>query len=190
MMGDRILIARGPADSTTPLEFDLPVQGSVWLEAPDAAIAASVQQVEIVPESIVPLHLRTAIDVHALEAIEGRPGALIVYADADTFPENGVFWTQGTSAGTILVAPAGASTLVLTLHVGPAAGTVRLAVDGQDRSLPLARDETRQLEIPLSPAARLVPIVVQAPGSFRPSDHEPGSTDRRWLGCQVRVSLR
>jgi hypothetical protein len=190
MMGDRILIARGPADSTTPLEFELPVQGSVWLDAAGEALAASVQQIEIVPESIVPRGSRTAIDVHALEAIEGRPGAFIVYADADTLPEHGVFWTQGTSAGEVLVAPAGASTLVLTLHVGPAAGTVRLTVDGQDRSVPLARDETRQLEIPLTPSARLVPIVVQAPGSFRPSDHEPGSTDRRWLGCQVRIGLR
>jgi hypothetical protein len=190
MMGDRILMARGPADSTSPLEFELPVQGSVWLDAPSEALAASVQQIEIVPESIVPGRSRTAIDVHALDAIEGRPGAFMVYADADTFPENGAFWTQGTSAGKVLVAPAGASTLVLTLHVGPAGGTVRLTVDGQDRSVPLARDETRRLEIPLSPSARLVSIVVQAPGSFRPADHEPGSTDRRWLGCQVRVDLR
>jgi hypothetical protein len=113
-----------------------------------------------------------------------------VYADADTFPENGVFWTQGTSAGEVLVAPGGASTLVLTLHVGPAAGTVRLAVDGQDRSVTLARGETRELDISLPPAARLVPVVVQAPGRFRPSDSESGSTDRRWLGCQVRVGLR
>ena len=190
VMGDRIPIARGTADSAEPLEFELPVQGTVWLAVAGEALAASVQQVEIVPESIVPRRSRAAIDVHALEAIEGRPGAFIVYADADTFPENGVFWTQGTSAGKVLVAPAGASTLVLTLHVGPAGGAVRLTVDGQDRSVTLARDETRQLEIPLPPASRLVPVVVQAPGSFRPSDHEPGSTDRRWLGCQVRVGLR
>jgi hypothetical protein len=33
-------------------------------------------------------------------------------------------------------------------------------------------------------------VTVEAPGQFRPSDHEPGSTDRRWLGCQVRITLR
>jgi hypothetical protein len=190
MMGDRVLIARGTADSTTPLEFELPVQGPVWLDAVGEALAASVQQVEIVPESIVSRRSRAAIEVHALEAIEGRPGSFIVYADADTFPENGVFWTKGTSAGHVLVAPAGASTLVLTLHVGPNAGAVRLMVDGHDRSVTLARDETRQLEVPLAPAARLVPVVVESAGSFRPSDHELGSTDRRSLGCQVRVGLR
>ncbi len=101
-----------------------------------------------------------------------------------------MFWTRGTSAGEVLVAPAGAATLVLTLHLGPAAGAVRLTVDGQDRSVTLARDETRQIEIPLNPTAHLVRVVVAAPASFRPSDHEPGSTDRRWLGCQVRVGLR
>jgi hypothetical protein len=190
MMGDRVLIARGTADSTAPLEFELPVQATVSLAAAGEALAASLRQVEIVPESIVPKRSRATVDIHALEAIEGRPGAFIVYADPNTFPESGVFWTQGTSAGKVLVAPAGASTLVLTLHLGPAGGAVRLTVDGQDRSVTLAHDETRQLEIPLAPAARLIPVVVEAPGSFRPFEHEPGSTDRRSLGCQVRVGLR
>ena len=128
--------------------------------------------------------------MRAIEAIAERPGAFIVYTDDDTYPEGGVFWTQGTDAGTVLVDPAGASTLVLTLHVGPAGGVVRVTVDGQDRSVTLSPDQTRQLEIPLAPGARLVPVVIAAPGQFRPSDHEPGSTDRRWLGCQVRVGLR
>ena len=88
------------------------------------------------------------------------------------------------------MAPGGASTLILTLHVGPEGGVVRVTVDGQDRSVTLSRDQTQQIEIPLSPGARLVPVVVQASGEFRPSDHEPGSTDQRWLGCQVRVGLR
>ena len=106
------------------------------------------------------------------------------------FRSGGVFWTRGTGTGRVFVAPAGASTLVLTVHLGPAAGAVRLRVDGQDRSLTLSRDQTRQIEIPIAPGARLIPVVVAAPGSFRPSDHEPGSTDRRSLGCQIRIGLR
>ncbi len=190
VIGAGITIARGAADGLTPLEFDVPLQLPVWLAIDGEAAAASVQQIEIVPEAIVPRRSRATADVHALERIDARPGAFLVYADANTFPENGVFWTQGTSAGKVLVAPAGAATLVLTLHLGPAGGAVRLMVDGQDRSVTLARDETRQIEIPLSPAARLVPVIVEAPARFRPADHEPGSTDRRWLGCQVRVGLR
>jgi hypothetical protein len=80
--------------------------------------------------------------------------------------------------------------LALTLHLGPNGGLVRLHVDGKDRSVSLSHDQTQQIEIPLPQGARLVPVVVQAPGQFRPSDQEPGSNDQRWLGVQVRVGLR
>ena len=79
--------------------------------------------------------------------------------------------------------------LALTLHVGPVEGPVRVLVDGTDHSVTLSRDETRRIEISIGPHRTLVPVIVQAAGGFRPSDHEPGSTDRRWLGCHVRVEL-
>ena len=172
------------------MAFSLPVDATVWVAVSSQAIAAAVQTVDLVAESIVPRHARAVVDVHAIEAIERRPGAFIVYGDGNTYPEDGVFWTRGTRAGQVLVAPGGAATLVLTLHVGPAGGVVRLTVGGQDRSVTLARDQTQQIEIPIPPDIRLVPIVVQAPGEFRPADHEPGSTDQRWLGCQIRIGLR
>ena len=156
----------------------------------DAALAKAAQRVEIVTESVVPLTARPTIQVHALEPLDGRDGAYIVYADGETYPERGVFWTRGTAPGTVLVAPGNASTLVLTLHVGPVGGTVRVNVDGHDRSLDLLHDETRQIDVALPAGIALVPVTVQAPGQFRPSEHEAGSTDRRWLGCQVRVGLR
>jgi hypothetical protein len=115
---------------------------------------------------------------------------LIIYADDDTYPEGGVFWTRETRAAKVLVATGGASTLIMTLHVGPSAGGVRLIVDGEDHSVTLAADQTLVTSIPLKGGARLIPIVVEAPGRFRPSDRDPRSTDRRWLGCQVRIELR
>jgi hypothetical protein len=54
----------------------------------------------------------------------------------------------------------------------------------------MSPNQTQQLEIPLAPRARLVPVAVAASGQFRPSDHDAGSADRRWLGCQVRIGLR
>jgi hypothetical protein len=189
-LSDRTPIARGPADSEAPLAFDLPVDAKVWIAVSSGAMAAAVQQVSIAAESIVPRRARPDIDVHAIEVIGGRPGAFIVYADSDTYPEGGVFWTQGTHRGEVFIAPAGASMLVLTLHVGPIGGVVHLTVGGQDRSVTLTRDQTQQIEVPLPSSPRLVPVIVEAPGRFRPSDHEPGSADQRWLGCQVRVGLR
>jgi hypothetical protein len=128
--------------------------------------------------------------VHALEAVGDRPGAYIIYADDKTYPEGGVFWTRSTEAGTVFIAPDGASTLVLTLHVGPAGGRVQITVADQDHSLDLTHDETRTIEIPLPPARQLVPVTVRASAHFRPRDREPASTDSRWLGCQVRIGLK
>jgi hypothetical protein len=183
-------IAHARATSATAVTFDLPFDASVRLAASNVALTPAAQEVDIVAESIVPRRARTLVDVRAVEAIAGRAGALIVYGDEDTYPEGGLFWTRGTRAGKVFVLPAGASTLLLTLHVGPVTGLVRVMVDGQDRSVTLSHDQTLRLEMPLAKGARLVPIVVEAPGSFRPSDHEPGSTDRRRLGCQVRVELQ
>ena len=192
VLGDRTPIARtqGPLNSATTLAFTLPFDATTWVAVSDAALATLVQKVEIAAESVVPRRARLDVDVHAIDAIAGQPGAYVVYGDDETYPEGGVFWTRSTHAGRVFVSPAGASTLVLTLHVGPVGGAVRVRVDGQDHSVTLARDQTRQIEIPLVRADRLIPVTVEAPGRFRPSDHEPGSTDQRWLGCQVRIGLR
>jgi hypothetical protein len=191
-LGNGLQVARSDAALTrsTTLTFSLPVDMPVWVGVSDEALGRSVHQVDVVAESVVPAHARPGVRARAIEAIEGRPGAFIVYADDETYPEGGVYWTQGTRTGKVLVAPAGASALVLTLHVGPVGGAVRVTVDGQDHSLTLSADQTQRIEIPLRPESRLVPVTVGAPGRFRPSDHDPGSTDRRWLGCQVRVALR
>jgi hypothetical protein len=190
---NRLQIAQtgeGPLTNPTALAFELPVDAAVWAGVSGPGLLQGLQQVEVVAESVVPRSERPAIDVRALEPIAGRPGAFIVYANGDTYPEGGVFWTRGTREGRVLVATGGASTLVLTLHVGPAGGVVHVTVAGQDRSLTLAPDQTREISVPLSTADRLVPVTVEAPGSFRPADHEPGSTDQRSLGCQVRIALQ
>ncbi len=191
-IGDRVQIARsedGALLNPAELTFDLPVDASVVAGASDPALAKAVAQVEIVARSVVPRSERPG-DARAIESIAGRPTAYIVYTDGQTYPEGGVFWTRGTHAGTVLVATGGASTLILTLHVGPAGGSVRVTVGGQDRSVTMAPDQTRDIVAPLSDADRLVPVTVEAPGSFRPVDREPGSTDQRSLGCQVRIALR
>lgn len=185
-----IASSEGPLTNPTLLSFNIPVDAAIWVAVSDEALAKAAQRVEIATESVVPLMARPAVEVHALEPVDGRAGAYIVYADRKTYPERGVFWTRGTAPGTVFVAPGGASTLVLTLHVGPVGGTVRINVAGRDHFLDLSHDQTRQIEVPLTAGNALVPVTVQAPGQFRPSEHEAGSTDERWLGCEVRIGLR
>ncbi|MGH9143955.1 MAG: hypothetical protein ACRD2I_22685, partial [Vicinamibacterales bacterium] len=190
LIGDQAVLASGPATIAAPLTFAVPVGAPVRFAAPNQALASTVSELDVAAESVVPRSARITVNARTIESIAGRPGAFIIYADAETYPEGGVFWTEGTASGKVLVAPAGATTLALTLHLGPVAGAVRVTVDSQDHFVTLARDETLRLDVPLPNGARLVPIVVAAPGSFRPSDHDPRSTDHRRLGCQVRIELR
>jgi hypothetical protein len=145
--------------------------------------------VEIEPLSIVPASQRPHIDAEAVESLPGRQNAYMVYVDEGTFPEGGVFWTRGTSRGEVLVAPAGASTVVLTLHLGPVGGTVRLEVGGRKLDVMMSADETRTVTVDVPVGSSYVSIAVQAPGAFRPADVDPTSSDMRSLGCQVRVAV-
>jgi hypothetical protein len=189
-MADGLRIAHAPAISGAPLTFTLAIDAPVWIGASSRSLADSIQSIEIVPDEVIPRAARPDISVHAIEAIGERDGAFLVYADDDSYPEGGSFWTRGTNAATVLVVPHGASVLTLTLHVGPTPGRVRVLVDAIDRSITLAAGQTQALDVPLPANARLVRVEIQAPGSFRPSDHEPGSNDRRSLGAQVKVGLR
>jgi hypothetical protein len=181
---------RGPLTNPAVMSLDLPVPAALWVGLSTEEVARAVRRVEIVPQFIVPRSERPIIDVHAMEPIASHPGAYIVYADANTYPEGGIFWTRDTHEGDVFVAPAGAATLLLTLYQGPVAGPVSLHVGGQRLDVNLSRDETRQIEVPAPGGMTLVPVRVQAPGTFRPADVDPKSDDMRWLGCQVRIDLR
>jgi hypothetical protein len=182
--------AAGPLENPTTLTFDLPiaVRAALELSTPQAARAA--RTAEITPLVIVPEPRRLILPAVAVESIKDRPNAFLVYADDHTYPEGGVFWTRRTARGTVFVLPAGASYIVLTLHVGPNAGTVRLDVGGEGMDTVLSSNETRRLSIAVPSGAASVPISVQASNSFVPIDVEPGSRDMRSLGCQVRVELQ
>jgi hypothetical protein len=189
---DQLVLARtrGPLTNPAVMSLDLPVPVALWLGLSTEEVARAVRRVEIVPQFIVPRSERPAIDIHAIEPIVSHPGAYIVYADANTYPEGGIFWTRDTHEGNVFVAPAGAATLLLTLYQGPVAGPVSLHVGEQRLDVNLSRDETRRIEVPAPRGMTLVPVRVQAPGTFRPADVDPKSDDMRWLGCQVRIDLR
>jgi hypothetical protein len=130
-----------------------------------------------------------SVPVRRIESVPGRPGAYMAYTNGNAFPEGGIFWTRGTAEADVLIAPAGATALHLTLHAGPVNGSVRLTIDGQARDVMLRSGETRVESIALRPDAQYVALKVQSPGGFRPADVERGSTDTRLLGCQVRVEV-
>jgi hypothetical protein len=191
-LGSGNVVARAASPMTNPatLTFELPVSIRAWVVLSNPQSARAARMVEITPLTVVPRPRRLSLTAVAVEAIEGRPNALLVYADDNTYPEGGVFWTRGTDRGTVFVVPAGASQIVLTLHVGPNAGMVRLDAAGERRDTVMGPNETQRLVIAAPIGTPVVAVSVQAPGWFRPIDVEPGSTDMRTLGCQVRVEVR
>src|SRR5262249_55886281 len=147
-----------------------------------ASSAQAVQRVEIEPVSIVPRSQRASSAVRAVEPIEGRPNAYLVYVDDQTYPEGGVFWTRADNRGEVLVATAGASQIVLTLFVGPAAGKVKLSVAGMPLDVDMQANETREIVAPVPSDGAPVAVSVQAPGWFQPARVDPSSGDTRALG--------
>jgi hypothetical protein len=188
--GDVLARVSGPLVNPATVAFDLPVQAGFWVKLSEPSAARAVQRVEIAPLAIVPKSRRVDVQPRAIEAISGHPGAYIVYVDDETYPEGGVYWTRAANRGEVLVATAGASQIVLTLHVGPVGGMVGLTVAGRDLETPMGPNETRQISVDVPAGAGLVPISTQAPAWFRPASVDPKSTDTRALGCQVRIELR
>jgi hypothetical protein len=177
--------------NTIAVEIDLPVPvPPLYLHTADVALQKAVRQVDIVPLAVVPPGDRLPeTDVREVEWIAPRPAGLLVYLDRHAFPERGQFWTEGAAATRVLVAPAGAQRLALSVHCGPAGGALTLTVAGHRMDWTLAANETRTFDTPIDGQTSLVPVEIATPVRFRPADVDPSSQDRRWLGCHVSVAL-
>ena len=182
--------SEGPLANPAVVPFELPVAtGRLSVAVADEAVAASVSRVEIVPTVLVSVSERERRPARRIEAVPDRPGAYVIYVDDNAYPEGGVFWTRGTQGAEVLLAPGNYSRLGLTLHLGPHAGAVRLSVAGQVQAAEVEVNGTAEVKIDLPHGQRLVPISIQSPTSFRPSEVNPSSDDTRLLGAQVRIGL-
>lgn len=180
----------GTLQNPTTLRVDLPVTVRRFVvRVGDAQVASAVSRVEIVPRAIVAPPDREQWPVRTVEAIPGRDAAYLAYTDEHAYPERGTFWTRGTAATRVLVAPAGASSLTLRLSTGSMAGTVVVRVDDDARSVSMAENAVNEVSFKLPPGKRLVPMTVQSSVMFRPAEVDPESRDMRGLGCQVHIIL-
>ena len=97
---------------------------------------------------------------------------------------------RDTERATVLVAPAGASRMIVTLHLGPMSGDVLVSVAGKETSVHVNVNDTTVIDVEVPRELRLVPVTIQSPARFRPSEVDPSATDTRRLGCQVRIGLK
>ena len=181
----------GAMQNPTTVPFELPSDAPrVKVTVRDDRLAARVVTTDIVPHFIVPVRARDRHTVRAIEAVADWSSGYIVYVDSTTYPEGGVFWTRGSDLATVLVAPGGASRLVLTIFPGPLNGDVRVSVAGHASQVRVEANQIAQFDTDLPRAARLVPVEIQAPGQFHPTDVDAKVDDTRRLGVQVRIGLR
>ncbi len=189
---DRLVFGRvqGALANPTVVRFELPVAtGRLTVRVPDTT-ALAVARIEVSPTAVVPLSARDdQRRIRTIEAIADRPGGYIAYVDPFTYPEGGVFWTRETERATVLVAPAGAARMIVTLHLGPMSGDVLVSIAGKETRVHVNANDTTVVEADVAPDLRFVPVTIQSPGGFRPSDVDPSATDTRRLGCQVRIAL-
>ena len=189
---DRLVFGReeGALANPSVVPFELPVAtGRLTVRVPDTT-ALAVARVEVAPVAVVPSSDRDdQRRIRTIEAIANRPGGYLVYVDPFTYPEGGVFWTRDTERATVLVAPAGAARMILTLHLGPMSGEVLLSIAGKETRVHVNANDTTVVEVDVPRDLRFVPVTIQSPGRFRPSDVDPSATDTRRLGCQVRIGL-
>jgi len=187
-LSPQVVVGRtqGPLASPAVVRFTLPTPAPVSIGLTDPAAAAAVQRVEVRPVRLAAGQGRSNASVRVVESIEGIPLSYMAYADENAYPEGGVFWTRGTAASRVLIVPAGGAQLHLVLHIGPNGGRVSMDVDDRHLDVDLAANETRDVAVPLTPGRSRVALTVRAERAFRPAEVEPGSDDRRSLGCQVR----
>jgi hypothetical protein len=89
----------------------------------------------------------------------------------------------------VLIAPAGAAAVAVTLHVGTVAD-VDVQAEKEHSSFHMTPSEDRGILVPVPAGSSWVSLRVRASASFRPAETEPHSNDTRRLGCYVRLSLR
>jgi hypothetical protein len=181
---------QGAIANPARIRFELPVPvARVSVSVSGESLYRAVTQVTLEARAIVPVSAREENTIRTVEPIPGSSSAYLVYANDLAYPEGGIFWTRGTGPARVLVAPGGAARLTLTLSLGPMSGDVRLVVGTSTSTVTVPANEPTRVIFDLPPGARTVPLEVQSPTMFRPSEVDPTSGDRRLLGCQVRVVL-
>ena len=170
--------------------FSLPVDvGFVGLRA-SASVKEASPQVRLTPQRIVDASARPRTPAVLASARYGE--VVVLVHGEDAWPEADGLWIRGRATATLtVVSPA--ATQALTLRAGPQA--VDVTVDWTDgrATLNLAAGESRGLTLPASPgtatpgATSSRQLRIRTSSSFVPAEIEPGSRDRRPLGCWISL---
>lgn len=190
MPWDTVLGRRtGPA-GPDPLEMDLvlplPVDG-VTVRLSGEGIARAVRHVEIVPRHVAPRGLRPEERPWAVAAVGTEPGAAVYYLDENAYVALDGAWVRGGRTTTLLLLGRAETRYEVRLRNGAMPQAARVTVDGSTRTIRLAARALERFEVAPAGSEDVVRLEVTCPEGFRPAQTDPGSVDRRFLGCRISI---
>jgi len=109
--------------------------------------------------------------------------ATVIWVDGEAELERPGAWVFGRARATFLVEPESADVATLYLRNVPAANRVTVRSSAFSVEIPMRPAEERTIALR---GARTLVAIETASGA-RPSDFEPGSRDRRLLGCWLEI---
>jgi hypothetical protein len=121
-------------------------------------------------------------------------GSLIAYFHDDTTTgEPAGYWAhgRGTTQVTYAAPAAAAPAFGVEVRCGPIANEVTLSMPGWSEKVIVEPGGSHAVSIPLQTQPdlemRLAPLDITVRDGFVPAEVEPGSTDRRVLGCWIEM---
>jgi hypothetical protein len=167
-----------------PIDLSFPVDVRALAVYGDAEAEASGVSFAIRPRAVV----RPAGAGPGFAQQARRYGRATVYfMDDRSFPEPPGFWVGGGRDSTVVLQPDEPRGRVgVRLRNAPVPNQVALESGGWREILPLSPGEVRALAVPLDPAGH-ARLRLTVSGGFRPSEHEAGSNDTRFLGVWLEL---
>ena len=167
--------------------FDLPADMGLVSFATSGKLGRQVKELRVTPYLVVPFLDRIAAeDVRAAAAFDRL---LFLFHDEEAYPDATGFWVRGASRARVSVVSRSGlliSDLRLVLR-SRVPNTIHIEMPDRVWTEQLAADEERAILIKPTLLDGTVRLRITAERGFYPVDTEPGSTDRRHLGCYVRI---
>jgi hypothetical protein len=162
--------------------FDLPVGVSAVRVRGDAGARLIVRDLWLQPVwsdwRASPAGARRAVSAR-------RYGHVGIYAVSGAYLEPDGLWTAGGRTSELVVqVPPGQRHAVFSLRAGPVATPVHVRAGAFDLHADLPPGEACDLSVPVSPDGSAL-LSIDAGRSFRPSEMDPPSADRRLLGVRL-----
>ncbi|MEI6669106.1 MAG: hypothetical protein WCP29_13205 [Acidobacteriota bacterium] len=167
--------------------FDLPADMGQIRFATSGKLGQQVRELRLVPYRVVPFLDRIAAeDVRAAAPFDRL---LFLFHDEEAYPDATGFWVRGGSQSRVSVVSRSGLLisdvrLVLRSRVP---NTIHLEMPDRVWTEELAADQERAILIKPTLLDGTVRLRITPERGFYPADTDPGSTDRRHLGCYVRI---